>query len=217
MYYIWQVISRKISHMARKTKEDTEKTYHALLDAATAVFSEQGVSNTTLNQIAKAAGMTRGAVYWHFENKDAVIKALWEKHAGVETNKLIQAITNLPPEQPLEFFKTQLKTILKEAFTDPNLNQSMRIINSCKEFTHRESELQQFLRSRRKRIYCAFHDAVSRLQKYGALNPHLQTSFIANGFWIFIVGIMETHLEMDNDEIVSQFEDHIDIFIRAFE
>jgi TetR/AcrR family acrAB operon transcriptional repressor len=62
--------------MARKTKEDAELTYAALLDAAEQVFFDKGVAQTTLNDIAAAAGMTRGAIYWHFKDKADVLQAL---------------------------------------------------------------------------------------------------------------------------------------------
>lgn len=62
--------------MARKTKEDAEHTYAALLDAAEQVFFDKGVAQTTLNDIAAAAGMTRGAIYWHFKDKADVLQAL---------------------------------------------------------------------------------------------------------------------------------------------
>ncbi len=65
--------------MARKTKEDTEHTHAALLDAAEQVFFERGVSQTTLNDIATAAGMTRGAIYWHFKDKTALLQALFDR------------------------------------------------------------------------------------------------------------------------------------------
>jgi TetR/AcrR family acrAB operon transcriptional repressor len=65
--------------MARKTKEEALKTREAIIDAAVQVFLIQGVSRTTLAQIAKAAGVTRGAIYWHFENKEDLLAALWEQ------------------------------------------------------------------------------------------------------------------------------------------
>ena len=63
--------------MARKTKEDTELTFAALLAAAEQVFFDKGVAHTTLSDIAAAAGMTRGAIYWHFKDKSAVLQALF--------------------------------------------------------------------------------------------------------------------------------------------
>ena len=65
--------------MARKTKEDAERTYIALLDAAEQLFFDKGVARTTLADIAAAAGMTRGAIYWHFKDKSAVLRALFEQ------------------------------------------------------------------------------------------------------------------------------------------
>ena len=65
--------------MARKTKEDTELTYSALLDAAGQVFFDKGVARTTLTDIATAAGLTRGAIYWHFKDKAALLQALFEQ------------------------------------------------------------------------------------------------------------------------------------------
>ncbi len=203
--------------MARRTKEDTEKTYHALLDAATAIFSEQGVSKTTLNEIAKAAGMTRGAVYWHFENKDAVIKALWERNAGEKTEGFIAAISSLPSEKPLEHFKTQLKAILIQAFTDPRLIQSLRIIHSSKEFTEQESELQVFLRGRRERFYKAFAAAIGSLQQSNAINKSYATEFVTNSVWIFITGLLEAQLHMDKMDLLPHCSDHIDLLLKPFE
>ena len=55
--------------MARKTKQQAEETRQEILDAAIKTFSERGVSATSLADIAKSAGVTRGAIYWHFKNK----------------------------------------------------------------------------------------------------------------------------------------------------
>lgn len=67
--------------MVRKTKEEAQATRDLLLDTAEQLFSENGVSATSLNDIAIAAGLTRGAVYWHFENKVDLLMALWERVA----------------------------------------------------------------------------------------------------------------------------------------
>lgn len=65
--------------MARKTKEEALKTREAILDAATEVFADKGVSKATLESIAKKAKMTRGAFYYHFKNKEDMLAALWER------------------------------------------------------------------------------------------------------------------------------------------
>lgn len=60
----------------RKTKQDAQKTRAALLEAAETLFLRQGVSHTSLEQIARQAGVTRGAVYWHFKNKADLFHAM---------------------------------------------------------------------------------------------------------------------------------------------
>ncbi|MEZ5606455.1 MAG: TetR family transcriptional regulator [Burkholderiaceae bacterium] len=67
--------------MARRTKEDALATRSALLDAAERVFLQRGVSRTSLADIAQAAGVTRGALYWHFKDKAALFNAMLDRVA----------------------------------------------------------------------------------------------------------------------------------------
>ena len=64
--------------MARRTKEDALATRDALLDAAERVFGRRGVARTSLAQIAEEAGLTRGAVYWHFKDKADLFTAMMD-------------------------------------------------------------------------------------------------------------------------------------------
>ncbi len=65
--------------MARRTKEEALATRHKLLDAAECLFQAQGVSRTSLQDIARLAGTTRGAVYWHFDDKADLFNAMMER------------------------------------------------------------------------------------------------------------------------------------------
>ncbi len=66
--------------MPRRTKEDAEKTRQALMKTALQLFFEKGITATTLNDIAKSAGVTKGAFYWHFKNKLELIQAIEQDH-----------------------------------------------------------------------------------------------------------------------------------------
>ncbi len=63
----------------RRTKEDAEQTRQALLDAALKVFSREGYAATRLEDIAEAAGVTRGAIYHHFGSKPELFAQLVEE------------------------------------------------------------------------------------------------------------------------------------------
>lgn len=65
--------------MARRTKEEALETRNKLLDSAEYLFQSQGVSRTTLQDIALHAGATRGAVYWHFKDKADLFNAMMER------------------------------------------------------------------------------------------------------------------------------------------
>ncbi len=64
--------------MPRRTKREAAATRESVLIAALDLFSEKGYSRTTFNDIARRIDMSRGAVYWHFENKEALLAALIE-------------------------------------------------------------------------------------------------------------------------------------------
>lgn len=88
--------------MARKTKAEAAATREALLEAAEEVFFAKGVARTSLEQIARHAGLTRGAVYWHFKNKGDLFMALIEQ-VRMPFQSLIDEVGKADAEQsPLE-------------------------------------------------------------------------------------------------------------------
>lgn len=73
----------------RRTKEEVAQTRQALLDAALTVFSEQGYHPARLQDIADAAGVTRGAVYHHFGSKANLYITLIEE-ASMQSNAVVE-------------------------------------------------------------------------------------------------------------------------------
>ena len=62
--------------MSRKTKEEAEKTRARILASALSLFVKRGYEKTTFTDIAARLKLTKGAVYWHFETKEALLVAL---------------------------------------------------------------------------------------------------------------------------------------------
>jgi len=62
--------------MARRRKEDAEKTRARILASALALFAKKGYERTTFTDIAARLKMTKGAVYWHFASKEALLVEL---------------------------------------------------------------------------------------------------------------------------------------------
>ena len=60
----------------RRTKEDAEKTREQLLEAANIIFRKRGYAATKLEEIAAAVNLSRGAITWHFLNKQTIFRTL---------------------------------------------------------------------------------------------------------------------------------------------
>ena len=65
--------------MARRTKQEALETRTDILDAAERVFHEKGVAHASLEDIAAAAQVTRGAIYWHFKDKAELFDAMMQR------------------------------------------------------------------------------------------------------------------------------------------
>ncbi|MCA2376326.1 MAG: TetR family transcriptional regulator [Agrobacterium sp.] len=72
----------------RRTKAEAEETRQAILAAAERVFFKKGVANSSLDEVAVAAGVTRGAIYWHFSSKTDLFIGLYKSVALPESDLL---------------------------------------------------------------------------------------------------------------------------------
>ena len=85
--------------MARKCKEDAEKTRQAVIESALDVFSEKGYAKASFDEIAAGAGFTKGAVYWYFRNKADLVSALIVEYME---RKRYELSKNIPEGDTLE-------------------------------------------------------------------------------------------------------------------
>src|SRR5580698_1211656 len=98
----------------KRTREEALKTRDRILDAAENAFPEHGVAHTSLADIAELAGLTRGAIYGHFRNKDEVFTAMVER--VVLPMEMLFAVTTDPAEaDPLGRMRHMLMLCLSNA------------------------------------------------------------------------------------------------------
>ncbi len=117
--------------MVRRTKADAEATRSALLDAAEQLFQARGVSRTSLNDIAIAAGTTRGAIYWHFKDKADLFNGMMER----VTFPMEQALsTPQALETPLQQVRTSVLTALRRTASDEQARRVFEIATQQVEY-----------------------------------------------------------------------------------
>ncbi|MCB0730386.1 MAG: TetR family transcriptional regulator [Ignavibacteriae bacterium] len=107
--------------MMRKTKEEAEKTKDLILKAAIKEISEKGYAVTRLQDIAKKANVTRGAIYHYYKNKNAI---LYDIHA--KNKKRIHAMMDQiegETEDPLQKMKDAFIEMFSKYETDPEFRQ----------------------------------------------------------------------------------------------
>ena len=103
--------------MARRTKEEALETRHAILDAAERVFHAKGVANTSLADVAEAAGVTRGAIYWHFKDKADLFDAMMQR-VVLPIEQLLERAGGDPTADPLALLKLCMTEVLLRAARD---------------------------------------------------------------------------------------------------
>lgn len=118
----------------RKTKLDAMKTRQLLIDTAIAEFARRGVSNTTLTDIADAAHVTRGAIYWHFSSKAELFNEIWKQQEELKEKEATCFITHEHGD-PLSELRNTLIAPLKAVAVDPKNRALMEILYHKCEFT----------------------------------------------------------------------------------
>lgn len=115
-----------------KTKEDALITRQNLLDAALDCFMESGYNQTSLNMVALRADYTRGAVYWHFKDKAALFRAVYEDTMGKAN--VVDFAHTLPVDMPSE---EKMEEVFWWAQSNPYvsyINKILKIINFTEGF-----------------------------------------------------------------------------------
>ena len=131
--------------MVRRTKEKAEQTRDRILDTAEHVFVEKGVSNTSLAQLAAAAGVTRGAIYWHFRNKADLFDAMMSRVVlPMEEMAARSGDDNL--EDPLAHVRACALNVLEHLTTDA---QCQRVFEIC---CHKVEYVDEMAQVRRRHI-----------------------------------------------------------------
>jgi len=81
------------------SEQDKARRRAELLGAAKQVFAERGFQNATVAEVARAAGLSYGVVYWYFESKDALLHALMESEEDVLRARIQAAVASGSTEE----------------------------------------------------------------------------------------------------------------------
>lgn len=201
--------------MVRRTKAEALETRAQLLDAAERVFSERGVTNTSLNEIAVAAGVTRGALYHHFKNKLDLIDALLER-VMMPITEMRTGAASVAPGDPLGQIRLRAMHVLRQAVGDTHTRAVFSILfHKCEYVEPLLAIKQRHLATRNEcaaEVTQTFAAAIAAGQLPAELDPRKATM----GLFSFIDGLVYNWLlDPDYFALEQHIEHYVDIYIEG--
>jgi TetR/AcrR family transcriptional regulator, acrAB operon repressor len=179
--------------MVRKTKEDAEITRQKLIDAAREVFLVKGVSRTSLQQIAAHAGVTRGAVYWHFSNKTELFYAMREQVFLPLIDRMDDTLLteyDLDSEiDPLSRIEKSLLDTINELSQDQTTRQTYEVMMSKCEYVDEFAEVLQDMLNNCSGVVEKFEHAYANAQKLNLVQSHVTAKELAMDTHLFFSGL----------------------------
>lgn len=186
--------------MARKTKEGAERTRQQIIQAARQVFHECGVSRTSLEKIAKAAGVTRGAVYWHFANKADLFFAMREQASVPLLTQLDSLLLAEGLADPLAGIERALNEFFHTLEERPEVRQIFEIMASRCEYVDEFAAVQAEVNKPALDFLGKVEIAYRRARERGVLRPGLEPRTVALDTWAFACGLFHHLLAGCPDE-----------------
>jgi TetR/AcrR family acrAB operon transcriptional repressor len=173
----------------RRTKQQSERTRQDILAAARKVFARQGVTRTTFEEIAASAGVTRGAIYWHFADKTELFFAMREQVAVPMIDQIDLALLHADGSDPLAGVERFLRGILRALESDPAARRTFQIMGfKCEYVGELEREL-GLQRLRCSELVSKLTQTYGRARRAGRLRAGLRPSMAALETCSFVIGL----------------------------
>ncbi|MBV2133781.1 TetR family transcriptional regulator [Pseudomonas sp. MAP12] len=177
----------------RRTKEEAEQTRCALLAAAEQLFLEQGVAHTTLEQIARAAGVTRGALYWHFENKAHLFQAMLEQ-VRLPPEQLAERLSTCGDHDPLQILREMCIEAITSLARNPQKRRIFTILLHRCEFTDELRHVEERHEAFVNQYIDLCEELFQRADRQGRLNPGQTPRLAARCLHALIIGLFSDWL-----------------------
>jgi TetR/AcrR family acrAB operon transcriptional repressor len=179
--------------MVRRTKQEALATRNSLLDSAELLFQAQGVSRTSLQEIAQAAGATRGAIYWHFKDKADLFNAMMER-VTLPLEEALQRSSDADITDPLEEMRKAMLHALHKTVTDAQTRRVFEVATHKVEYVDELSEVRaRHLRVRNECQAEMEHALRSAAQRAGKKLP-IPAAAAACGLHAMIDGLIQNWL-----------------------
>jgi len=199
----------------RQTKEDTERTRLRLLDAAETLFWENGAARTSVLDIARKAGLTRGAFYYHFKDKPAIFEAMIARARSLE--KALPVVVDGDAD-PLMVLRTFCKDVFDRFVEDRYQHRVFGIVMHRREALGELEPLAQQRRDEICRSSLSYQRLLEQARSAGQLAPDWTPHIAAATLYSMILGLLDQWLRAPEKFDVRQMGNAcIDQLLDSFE
>ena len=199
--------------MARRTREEALATREQLLDAAEQVFRERGVGHASLAEVADAAGVTRGAVYHHFESKVELFQALMAR-AEMPIDTAFEDFENQDIADPLGLFRQQGLQALDHLTSSRQIQNIFEILYLRCEYTDELAPVAMQQVQDRFECLAKCKAVLDQAVAKGQLPADTDTHLAAHGAFAFVSGLMRDWVEApDTFDLKAAAPQLIDTYI----
>lgn len=177
--------------MARRTKEEAEETRQRLLDVAEEVFRAQGVSTSSLEQLAQMAGTTRGAIQWHFKDKVGLFEAMLTRVA-TPIQASVQERVDAASVLPLTVIVASIQEPLRILATDERTRNVVAIASHMMEYTPELAALRAHTMATQEVTARRFTAALREGARQHGVKLRGDPTMAARGLYALLFGLMES-------------------------
>jgi TetR/AcrR family acrAB operon transcriptional repressor len=160
--------------MARRTHAEALETRTRILDAAERVFSRRGVSRTSLDDVARAAGVTRGAIYWHFKDKADLFGAMLGRVA-LPMEEMLERTSEAAGDDPLAHVRGRSVAVLRKVIGDARARRVFDVVAHKCEYVDEMAAVRRRINGMRAnclaRLESGFRDAIRRRLLPASVEP----------------------------------------------
>jgi len=179
--------------MARRTKEEAQATRSHILDTAELVFQERGVSRTSLNDIALAAGLTRGAIYWHFKDKGDLFNAMMLR-VTLPMEQMVHASDDPQLDAPVDHILESFVDALRKTVHDPQVRRVFDIASHKVEYVDELDKVWERHLKVHDEMLARVEGALRRSQQRGQVSLRAPARTVAIGLHALIDGLIRNWL-----------------------
>jgi TetR/AcrR family acrAB operon transcriptional repressor len=185
--------------MVRRTREQAQDTRRQIIDAASGVFHRRGVSGATLQMVAEAAGLTRGAIYWHFKNKADLFRAVHETLLHPVAREIDTIIDSHQFTDPLDAIEAALVAFFATLDRDKTVRMALETIARCREYINEFVDVHREIDEAMQLSLAKIEAAYRRAGAAGTLRAGLHAELLALDTWSFACGLIHRLLTDDAD------------------